>query len=290
MQVISIPSLDSSVADYGWLFETLKTVLDNKEGTLFRLSYCTSIAPSALAFLGGLVRLAAARGIRVEFDWASLRHIDVRRELKQNGFAVNFGDTSHGWSSDCIPYREDPKNDHNSILDYLTDRWIGRDWIKLSEKLRDAIVGHVWEIYANAFEHGQSSVGVFTCGEHCSIKNEVVLAVVDFGVGIPNKIRDFLKVDSRSDELRSSSLLSWAFKRGNTTDNSVARGLGLDLLTDLVQVNNGSLEIYSNNAYAIVNRDGRTFHDLDFGFTGTVVQIKLKCDERLYRFRDEAHS
>jgi hypothetical protein len=54
------------------------------------------------------------------------------------------------------------------------------------------------------------------------------------------------------------------------------------LVREFVRVNNGSLEIYSNDGYAIVDRSGERFLDLRTGFQGTAVQIKLKCDERLY--------
>ncbi|RDS92597.1 ATP-binding protein [Pseudomonas fluorescens] len=292
MQVMPIPTLNDSPADYIWLFKTLNQVINCTEGTCFTFLYCTNLSPSAIAFIGGLVRLAEHKNIIIRFDWTTLINANVSRELRQNGFAVKFGYTSHGWTSDnSIPYREDAIQEPDQILDYLTDRWIGRDWMRISERLRDSIVGRVWEIYANSFEHGQSPVGVFTCGLHSATRNELILSVVDFGFGIPNKIYDFLQQNPKTSQILPSSLLAWAFKRGNTTGrDGVARGLGLDLLNEFVRLNEGSLEIYSNNAYAIVDKTGQRFQDNDVEFSGTVVQIKLKCDEKYYRFRDEIGS
>jgi len=64
--------------------------------------------------------------------------------------------------------------------------------------------------------------------------NQLVLSVVDFGMGIPNKIRSYLQSDPRAANLLSSSCLEWAFQSGNTTSRQlgVARGLGLDLLKE----------------------------------------------------------
>lgn len=289
MNLVLIPSLDDDSKSFQWMFMTLENAISSKEEIQFDFSFCTHLSPSAVAFLGGMARIAQHNNIAVTFNWATLRNSNLTRELRQNGFAVNFGHTAHGWNSDSIPYREDPQNNPNSILDYLTDCWIGREWMKVSERLRDAIVGRVWEIYANSFEHGQSPVGVFTCGAHCSKKNEVVLSVIDFGTGIPETVRAHFKGTPRLEEILSSSLMEWAFKRGNTTGGGkVARGLGLDLLNEFVQLNQGSLEIYSNDGYARVDNKGPSFLTIENGFSGTVVQIKFKCDEKYYRFSDEA--
>ncbi len=52
------------------------------------------------------------------------------------------------------------------LIAYLKTKWLGRGWITVSTRLRDAIVGRVWKIYANAFEHSHSPVGIFSCGQH----------------------------------------------------------------------------------------------------------------------------
>jgi hypothetical protein len=202
---------------------------------------------------------------------------------------MSFGYPSPGWNGNSIPFREDRVSAANPILDYLTDQWLGRGWVQVSPLLKDAIVGKVWEIYANSFEHGSSAVGVFSCGQYYGAMNQLVLSVVDFGIGIPSKIRTFLQSDPRSQNLLSSACLEWALQRGNTTSIQlgVARGLGLDLLKEFLRVNDGSLEIYSNNGYAIVDRNGERYQDLNGTFSGTAVQIKLNCDETLYHFRGE---
>ena len=39
--------------------------------------------------------------------------------------------------------------------------------------------------------------------------------------------------------------------------------------------------------YAIINRDGERYENRAISFEGTLVHITLRCDENLYRFRDE---
>ena len=55
-----------------------------------------------------------------------------------------------------------------------------------------------------------------------------------------------------------------------------------------MRLNQGKLEIYSNDGYTIVDKDGERYENRDISFEGTVVHITLRCDENLYRFRDEA--
>lgn len=283
-----VPPLDDAIADYQWLFWARDMVFKNPQGVCFSFILCVRISPGAVAFLGGLIRLAMKRDIPVTLDWDSLQHPAVLKFLRHNGFARSFGGGVHGWDSHCVPFREDPVERSNEVLDYLENKWIGRGWVQVSDRLKNAIVGHVWEIYANSFEHGRSDVGVFSCGHHFERKNELVLTVVDFGVGIATNVKEYLKSDPRSKDLLPSLCVEWAFKRGNSTGRQgIARGLGLDLLSALVSVNDGSLEIFTNSAHAMVSRSGVKFQELDNAFSGTVVQIKLKCDERLYHFRGE---
>lgn len=291
MSVVFIPTLDDSQADYEWMFRARESMLLESGEVEFSFLFCQRISPAAVAFLGGLIRLAERKNIVVTVNWFTVTDEKVLKFLRHNGFANKFGGKSHGWDNHCIPYREDPVEDSNGVMDYLTDNWIGCGWLQVSEQLKNAIVGKMWEIYTNSFEHGLSPVGVFSCGHHFSGRNELALTVVDFGLGIAANVKEFLKSDSRSAMLTSSGCVEWALQKGNSTSKlKVARGLGLDLLRAFVTVNEGSLELYSNSAYALMNKDGVVIKDLDVGFSGTIVQIKLKCDERLYRLKSEVPS
>ncbi|MFM0512067.1 ATP-binding protein [Paraburkholderia sp. RL17-373-BIF-A] len=287
---IYVPTINDSPSDFQNLFRLWQQVQYSRTGAIFDFSNCTFLRPNAVAFLGGIARVSQQSGRPANFQWDSVAP-PVLVNLCQSGFAKAFGHLVPGWGGHSIPYREDRTSASDPILDYLTDQWLGRGWLNISEMLRDAIVGTVWEVYANSFEHGQSPVGVFSCGQHFKNGNELILSVADFGAGIPTKVRQFLREDPRSKSLRPGACLNWAFQRGNSTAaRAVARGLGLDLLREFVCLNDGSLEVYSENGHALINRSGAYFADLPIGFSGTMVQIKLKCDERFYRFKSETNS
>lgn len=290
-QVIHIPTLNDRPDDFAWLFQIWKEANDNFEDIRFDFSHCNFLRPNAVAFLGGLARLIESRSRSWEFDWPTLRRGAVLTNLCQNGFAGIFGYPSPGWNGNSIPYREDETLNMNGIMDYLTFNWIGKGWVHVSERLRDAIAGRMWEIYSNAFEHSGSAIGVFSCGQHYWRHNTLILSVVDFGRGIPAIVRSFLSQHVEAElvtKLSGATCLKWAFESGNSTSvDGVARGLGLDLLKEFIRLNQGKLEVYSNNAYAIVDKDGDRYENRNLNFEGTAVHITLRCDERLYLFRDE---
>ncbi|WP_089727283.1 ATP-binding protein [Candidatus Thiosymbion oneisti] len=291
-KVIRIPTLNDGPHDFARLFGIWSETNDYFEDIRFDFSHCNFLRPNAVAFLGGLARLIQSRWKTVTFDRSTLHHSAVMANLCQNGFAGTFAYPSSGWDGNSIPYREDKALDMNGIMDYLTYNWIGKGWVHVSDRLRDAIAGRMWEIYSNAFEHSGTEIGVFSCGQHYRRQNNLILSAVDFGRGIPANVRFFLRQhveDALVSKLSGAACLKWAFERGNSTcTGGVARGLGLDLLKEFVRLNQGKLEIYSNDGYAIVDKDGERYENRDFAFEGTVMHITLRCDENLYRFRDEA--
>ena len=290
-KVIQIPTLNDGPADFARLFGIWNEVNGYYEEIRFDFSSCHFLRPNAVAFLGGLARLIESRLGRVEFDWHTLHDQRVMTNLCQNGFAGTFGYPSPGWDGNSIPYREDKTLDMNGIMDYLTYNWIGKGWVHVSDRLRDAIAGRMWEVYCNAFEHSGTTIGVFSCGQHYWRQNYLILSAVDFGRGIPANVRSFLRQyvdETLVSKLSGAACLKWAFERGNSTcTGGVTRGLGLDLLKEFIRLNQGRLEIYSNNGYAIVDKNGERFENRELTFEGTVVHITLRCDEKLYQFRDE---
>lgn len=288
MITLSVPRINDGQPDFETLFSLWSQSCGYLEDIRFDLSHCTFLRPNAVAFLGGLARLIESRLGTAVFDWETVHDSALRMNLCQNGFAGTFGYHSSAWTGNSIPYREDSTIDDTGIMEYLTTSWLGRGWVNVSPRLRDAIVGKMWEIYCNAFEHAGSDPGVFSCGQHFPKNNELVLSVVDFGQGIAANVRNFLRTDPRAGNLTAAGCLKWAFQRGNTTrPNGIARGLGLDLLKEFIRLNNGKLEVYSNEGYARIDSKGEYYENLTSSFEGTIFHIALVCNEVHYRLVGE---
>lgn len=275
---LEVPTVNDKLGDFDCLFQFWQQVNNDCSEVVFDFSHCFFLRQNAVAFLGGLARLIESRCGRVTFDWNTLRK-HVGMNLRQNGFMYAFKAGEEPWQGNSIPYREDRYQDRDGLVYYLAEQWLGRDWVHIGQLLRSIIVGTAWEIYANAFEHGQTDIGVFSCGQDYPKLGELILTVVDFGVGIPYNVRVF----QDNTDLSADEALKWAFLEGTTTRRGgVTGGIGLDCLKRFVKINKGKLEIFSHDGYVTIDENQETYQNQQTFFGGTLVNITLKCDESYY--------
>ena len=235
---------------------------------------------------GRLVRVIVHRGGNARFDTATIRG-DVRTNLEQNGFASAMGANLLPWRGNSIPYREDFHQDEDGVVEYLKINWLGRGWVNISHELSNVIASQMWEVYANAFEHSGSRVGVLSCGQYFRNRGELVLAVADFGVGIPSNVCLY----TGNSALPGGEAMKWAFTRGTSTAQKKGpRGMGLDLLKEFIRVSNGVLVIYSHNGYARIDGRAEIYQNSPAFFEGTLVQVTLHCDDAYYLLSNEIGS
>ncbi len=164
-KTLPVLTFNDDLADFQSLFWLWSEVNDDCLDVTFDFSYCRFMRQNAVAFLGGLARLIEDRGGRAVFLWNTLDP-KIFTNLAQQGFLSAFGHTGGPWRGNSIPFRHDLLLDQTELMHYLKVLWLGRGWVNVSRPLQDAIVGQMWEIYANAFEHGESPIGVFSCGQY----------------------------------------------------------------------------------------------------------------------------
>ena len=284
---VRVPTLNDNLGDFDWLFRLWNQLDGDELEAQFDFSCCSFLRPNGAAFLGGLIRFIQRRQGSVHIDWGSLRS-NVAKNLARNGFMRAFGAPVSAWSGNSVPFREDSVPDKQGVIDYLSRMWLGQGWVLVSEKLRDAIVGRVWEIYENAFEHAfepdRPNIGIFSCGQHFPNQRRLCLTTLDFGVGIPSNVRIF----SRDRNYPAHKAMEWAFSPGTTTKpNGMGRGMGLDLLKKFIKVNRGRLEVFSHEGYAIIDENQERYQTRSTFYEGTLVNISLVCDESYYQLASE---
>lgn len=286
---IPVRTINDSEADQDRLCDLWARVNSDNLHVTFDFTDCRFLRQNAVAFLGGLARLIEYRGGHCTFNWNTLQG-PILGNLQQNGFVNAMNGNGGGWTGNSIPYREDTHADRDNLLDYLKTKWMGRpEWVNVSDRLRDLIVGRVCEAFENAFEHAQSQVGVFTCGQHFPNKKLLCLTVVDFGIGIPANVRAFVQRST----IPAHAAMQWAFKPETTTKpNGVGRGIGLDLLKRFVQMNNGRMEVYSHDGNAVIagapnGPPVESYQTRSRWFEGTLINIRLICDDSYYCLESE---
>jgi len=289
MQTLYMDSINDGPGDYATLFQIAHDVAAAEWRARLDFTGCLFLRQNAVAFFGGLARLATHHGGSIEFAWETMR-ADVAANLAQNGFMEAFGGPRDSWTGNSIPYLANSLCDAHGFGLYLKDRWLGRGWINISPGLADAIAGNVSEVYVNAFEHAASPVGVFCCGQHYPKLKGLKLTLIDFGMGIPAKVRQFTETGTAAQLWTAASCMQWAFQRGTSTkprEQPGPRGLGLDLLQTFVRKNGGRLEMFSHEGHALITKDDIRFTECASFFAGTLVTISLVCDETYYYLKSE---
>lgn len=285
---ISIPTLNDHRSDFDYLFSLSKKYRDYSGHIVFTFDHCSFIRHNAVAFLGGLITHIKRNGGHVELIIPSMQG-GVHANLAQNGFLSFCGYDEPKWLGNAVSIQHFEGTDQDAIIHYLNEEWLRRSWLSISPRLLDEIVGAVWEIFTNAFEHSETRHGIFTCGQKYPSLNQLNLTLVDFGIGIPVNVRRYAKQKGRdSDCIPSDKALQWAFTKGSSTKKGKRNaGVGLDLLKEFIRLNKGTLEFYSNDGYVFIGNDKEIYESGLPGFEGTAINLMLRCDEKYYHFSDE---
>lgn len=261
----------------------LRRELEKAQGAVkFSFQNCTFVSPPALAYIAALIQEAHQRGVRVSID-QDVRNDAVREHVTTNRLfdALLKGkqDTS---KPTTVPLRVDTVRSDDDFVNYLRSDWLG-ERVAFEDDLRDKIISSVLEIYLNVFDHAESRVGVAVCGQHFPKKQTLSIAFVDFGVGIPYNVRQFLGQANYPAE----DALSWAFQDGKTTKRDlVPRAIGLKNLKRFIQKNKGSLNVYTDGARLELDMSGERSFRHASAYGGTIVYVTLQCDQTLYRLED----
>jgi hypothetical protein len=281
-RVIKVPTINDRLEDFECLFSLHQQAIECGEDLILDFSGCNFLRHNAVAFIGGLVRMIQWKGRSVRIEWDSLSD-RISANLEQNGFHTALTGNKEGRSGNSIPYREDATQDSDSFVSYLSNDWLGRGWFDISEALKNEIITKIAEIYENAFEHAESEIGIVTCGQRYPNLSELNLTIIDFGIGIPQRVRTL----SANAGLSDTDAIKWAIARGNSTRTGcVAGGGGLDILRHFVTQHNARMEIISHNGYILLNREGISCKQCSSCFVGTLININLNCDESDY---DQRH-
>jgi len=279
---LQIPTINDDIGDYQQLFALWSQVMASDDSEIvYDFSACEFFRQSGAAFMLGLARLAQQRGKQVTVEGL---HEKIEYNMRMNGFLAALGLPAWPTSRSAIPCREDSHKDAEGYIEYLKRYWLRGDRIRLSDDLKNAIVSAVYEAYVNVFDHARSPIGAVTCGQFYPSQGEIVLTLVDFGVGIPATVRAY----RREPALSAEAAIRWAFQEGSTTQQQqIARGNGLKILKAFIKRNKGALAIYSEDCHAQIDWQGERFTTHAKHFEGTVVQIRLRSSQEFYSALEE---
>lgn len=245
----------------------------------FDFSKLNFIDPTAITILCNLIEYLKKRRVKVEYTNYRFK-TDGNKFLADSGFFRRYipGDpiVESALRSTTLPLEllaHDRSHMwiHNNFSDWISHR------VGLSRASFASIKVCLEEVFNNIRDHSGESVGcVFA--QHYPQRKEVVLAISDFGVGIPTNVR---KVEP---QLTDAAAIGRAVVEGFTTKSTVKnQGAGLNILTRYVVANNrGTVFVQSLKGSFTCNfaASGPKMSPrmMDVSYPGTLLAITFRTD------------
>lgn len=273
-KTITFPSsLNNDFSSYKFLSHVQNTIIDSTEHRIILdLRNCNFFHAIFTSYLGSLAYIGEKFGKIIIYR--SKKDSRLTTYLKDSGLYGHFTtETPVNNNPNAIPFRIINLED-DFIIDYIGNI-LDLAPITLTDQAREVLFKNIYEIFNNAVDHARSSMGVFACGHWMPTKKHLAFSVYDTGIGIPSLVRERVK-DIKS----SKDALHWALERGNSTkqlESGIPRGLGLSDLRNFIKLNDGALNIFTNDIYYQYN-GGETTHSMPTSTIGTLIGITIIAD------------
>jgi len=237
------------------------------------------IRPAGVVFLSNLAHWLNRNGTKVVFSGmdvsrAPVRFLDDSLFFEQHcGKKLRPGAAPRGTTQPLVKIAH---KDSHSWLDLTLIPWLA-DRLSITKASLYSVKACISELFNNIQDHTQLDIGsIFV--QHFPNEKRVTISLSDFGLGIPEKVRQ--KVPGLTD----SQAIIQAVQDGFTTKSKPTnKGVGLDyLLKTVVLGNGGQVTIYSQEGIVRFSRNGtdlQTYPFQDVGFCpGTTIDISLRTD------------
>ena len=198
--------------------------------------------------------------------------------LKSYGVGKNICD-SYGTT---IKYAHFAEDDRVKFQKYLKEEFIPRVNLTMSDEFSKELRGNLEEIFQNSRIHGKCD-NIHVCGQYFYSNKKVKFTIVDLGKTIyQNCIEYFGK------EVSDEIAIDWATKDGNSTKSKdETGGIGLFQLREFIKENEGKIQIVSAKGYWEETCNRITMHKYEYPFDGTIVNIEVNVDNKVYLTRSE---
>lgn len=196
----------------------------------------------------------------------------VEEILSKNGFlSFHGGETAPDTHHTTIAYQKFSVDDMEAFFSYVDEKFVYRRWWpELPIEHRKAFCRNVGEVFSNAVNHSNTKLGVFSCGQYFPTKERLNFTLVDLGIGIRQNIKDQVNIDYSSVEA-----IRWATNGNSTKPKHETGGMGLKVLCDALEKNEGCVRIVSDNGYWEKYSGKTDDWMLAYPFPGTVVDLEV---------------
>ena len=246
---------------------------------------CTWFEANLCAVLGGIINQIQNNLNRVQLVNLPPQ---IERIFSKNHFLSYFGESPvSDFYKTTIKYRRYKPAEEILFKKYLDEELLSKeDMPEMSVTIEQKINESIFEIFVNACTHGETE-NIFSCGQYFPNKQpdpRIDFTIVDLGKTIRKNVSDFLKK-----EVTSKQALMWATSKRNTTKTgSVPGGLGLKLIQEFLKLNNGEMQIVSDDGFWQLSKNSATFTKLMTNrFPGTIVNLEININDKNYYYDSE---
>lgn len=233
--------------------------------------------------LGAIIRKYLFKGKKIQVRGIRDGIMEI---WQKNGFGNLFGwtKTDDTWKT-TIQYRHFSREDNSAFQEYIATHFTpgGHGMPKMSDALLKKFRHSLFEIYSNAVDHSETSIGIFACGQHFPRSSKLDFSIADLGIGMQQRI-----LSSMSLSLNALEAIDWSMSGNTTRQKAHGRpgGLGLRLIREFIELNGGRIVIVSGAGYWQLEKDKVTLlptvtqEVLVHPFPGTVVTIEINTADK----------
>lgn len=240
------------------------------------------IEPVGITVISNITQYLLNKGVKVRYVTPNKKHFNKYGALvyldDSQYFKLYLGETRR--HNACVRPTTIPLENVKVASSYA---WFEKvlNWLSFSVNISvNSLVDlkmPLQEIFNNIKDHSRENIGCSFI-QHYPKKDEVQIAISDFGVGIPYNIQS--KLPSLNDAESLEKAIEHGFSTRSTPQN---RGAGLDnLIYNVVKNNKGEVFIHSNHGILHcknVNNELCTKSSLSrIYYPGTLIQINLRTD------------
>ncbi len=281
MSSVSVGNINSSLKGFSRL-AALSATLDRYflEQVALDFAGCTWFEANMCAPLGAVLKSTP--------NTVTIRNLrpEIQGILSKNRFLNNYGFPPQRDTNDTVmPYQQFSVRDNLLVPHYLNEYLSGKGLPIMSQALSRSFKESTLELCNNAKDHAESEIGIFVCGQYFPRKQRLDFCIADAGIGIRRRILKDLRK-----KMTSEQAIQWALADGNTTRQGRSPGgLGLNLIREFIVMNQGHIQIVSDDGYWELSPKGETLKRLDASFPGTVINIEINtADRSSYRLTSES--
>jgi len=264
----------------------------------------TFIKPPGVTILHNILQWLIKQGVKVEFITPKLpKYIDKRNAIKYlddcGFFKLYLGEKLISYSSlrqTTIALKNVSCEEFYEWLENTLLCWLINSLSLPSKSGFSKVKTCLGEIFNNINDHSGENIGCVFAQHYPQVEKTIEIAISDFGIGIPNRIKEKFQCSNDSDALKL------AIKDGLSTKSYPGnRGSGLNhLIAIVVESNKGSVKIYSNKGIIHVihqpssvdtNKNIRILqYDANRFYPGTLILITFNTDSLYEEIEEENFS